>query len=379
MNSRAKRLLAAAAAALLGARAARAADWKQAAPDYAWSFPADHEPHPDYRSEWWYFTGHLASASDPSRRFSYQFTIFRIGVNPGREKSRSRWASRQLLMGHAAVTDLANGRHLFSDVVYRESPLLATFGTGKHLANTLGPAGSTGTWTLGWNGAGFEFSARDDAQDFGFSLKTSPLKPLILEGPNGYSRKTESGSAASLYYSFTRLRTSGSLRVAGSSQAVTGESWMDKEFGSGQLGPDQVGWDWFSLQFADGRELMLYVLRDKSGRPSFAHATAVDAKGRTRFLKAADFHISVEDHWRSPLTGGDYPSRWKIEIPSEGRNFVLIPRLADQENRGRRLKSMAYWEGSVDILDADRRPLGQGFVELTGYAPGSAPSAAPSF
>jgi predicted secreted hydrolase len=375
MNSKTGLLV---AAAILGASAAYAADWKQARPDYAWSFPADHDPHPDYRSEWWYFTGHLASTEDPSRRFSYQFTIFRIGVDPARPKSRSRWASSELLMGHAAVTDLANGRHLFADVVYRESPLLASFGKGKRLASTLGPAGSTGTWTLGWNGAGFDFSARDDAQDFAFDLKTSPRKPLILEGPNGYSRKTESGSAASLYYSFTRLRTTGSVRVAGSSAAVAGESWMDKEFGSGQLGPDQVGWDWFSLQFADGRELMLYVLRDKSGNPSFAHGTAIDVKGRTRFLKAPDFHISVLDHWRSPLTGGVYPSRWSITIPAEGRTFVLAPRLADQENRGRRLKSMAYWEGSVDILSAELRPLGEGFVELTGYAPGSAPSAAPS-
>jgi len=356
---------------LLLATAARAAQWEEARPGYAWSFPADHRPHPQYLSEWWYVTGHLADAKDPSRRFSYQFTVFRIGLDPAANKSRSRWASRQLLMGHAAITDLTSGRHYFADLVYRESPLLARFGSGRNIATMLPPAGSTGTWTLDWNGSGFDFSARDDRQGFAFDLKTSALKPLVLQGPGGFSRKSADGSAASLYYSFTRLSTVGTLSVGGSTQAVRGESWMDKEFGSGRLGPDQTGWDWFSFQFDDGRELMLYVLRRRDGTPSFAHGTAVGPSGRTRFLAASEFKISVRAHWRSPVSGAVYPSLWTIEVPSERRSFEVVPRLADQENRGRRLKSMVYWEGSADLRAVDGgAPIGQGFVELTGYAPG---------
>ncbi len=358
---------------LLLAAPARA-DWQAARPDHRWSFPADHAPHPGYKTEWWYFTGHLVSAAAPARRFSYQFTVFRIGLSSAPVTGASRWTGRQLLMGHAALTDLSAGTHHFSDVLYRESPLLAQFGPGHPLlAASPSPAGSAGRWALSWNGTGFDFTARDDAQDFAFDLKTLPLKPLVLEGPHGFSRKSSTGDSASLYYSFTRLKTAGSVSVAGSSFAVTGESWMDKEFGSGQLAADQVGWDWFSLQFDDRTELMLYELRDKNGARSFAFGTAVDRGGRTRFLEAGEFKITVLDRWRSPGTGGVYPSRWRIEVPSLRRAFLLTPRLADQENRGRRLKKMAYWEGSVDVTAADAgAALGQGFVELTGYAPGSA-------
>jgi predicted secreted hydrolase len=351
------------------AAVARAEDWKAARMDYPWSFPRDHWARRGYRTEWWYFTGHLGAEGDPARRFGYQFTLFRVGLLPDRPGFDSAWAARDLLMGHAAVVDPVAGRHVFSELLYREAPFLAGFGAfpDSLIAWTRGPVGTDGRWTLRWNGAAFDLEMRDDARGIAFRLSTRPLKPLVFQGPEGYSRKGAGPTAASQYYSFTRLRTEGVVRMDGKSMRVHGESWMDKEFGSNMLSPAQVGWDWFSLRMDDGREVMLYLLRDAGGGIDFARGTLVDRNGGVRYLKAEDWILRVEGRWKSPRTGAEYPARWTLDLPGHGIRAEIRPEVQDQENRGSLAGGLFYWEGAVSILDPGGVRIGGGYVELTGY------------
>ena len=348
-------------------------DWYQAQPDYAWSFPRDHWSHEGYKSEWWYFTGHLRAAD--GRRFGYQFTFFRVGVLPTVPEAESAWSARDLIMGHAAISDLDSGEHRFSEVVYRAVPLLGGFGAWPEplIAWSRAPAGTSGKWRLSWNGSGFDFDMRDDAQDMSFSLSTHPGKPLIFQGPNGYSRKTQSGSGASQYYSFTRLRTSGELSLDGHTWQVSGESWMDKEFFTSVLAPQQVGWDWFSLQLDDQREVMLFLLRHEDGSSDFASGTVVYADGSTAYLDGIAFSVASDERWQSPHTDGVYPSRWRLSIAQENLDLEVVVEMADQENRSRLIDTLYYWEGAVRLLQNGAQ-VGKGYVELTGYGSSSRPA-----
>ncbi len=348
--------------------------WEAARPDYRWSFPQDHWARPGYQTEWWYLTGHLAGAG--GERFGYQFTIFRVGLLRERPEVDSGWAARNLVMGHAAVSDLGRGRHVFSELLYREIPLLAGFGRYPDplIAWSRAPAGTDGEWTLRWNGSAFDLAVTDRARGVAFRLATRPLKPLVFQGPNGLSRKGEGPTAASEYYSFTRLATEGTLTLDGRTTAVRGESWMDKEFGSSQLGERQVGWDWLSLRLADGRELMLYLLRDRAGAVDFARGTVVSKEGRPRYLGAGDFAVRATRVWKSRATGAEYPARWQVEVPGEGLSLEVVPELADQENRSELVRGLFYWEGAVAVRAPDGSPAGRGYVELTGYGTTTRPA-----
>ena len=352
---------------------AAASDWKHAQPDYAWSFPRDHWSHDGYKTEWWYFTGHLQG--EDGRRFGYQFTFFRVGVLPTAPGVDSAWAARDLIMGHAAVSDLDGNAHRFSELIYRAVPLLGGFGAWPEplIAWSRGPAGTSGKWRLSWNGSGFDFEARDDAQGMSLSLSTRPAKPLVFQGPNGYSRKTQSGSGASQYYSFTRLQTSGRLSLDGRTWQVSGESWMDKEFFTSVMEPQQIGWDWFSLQLDDQRELMLFLLRREDGSTDFASGTVIYADGSTTYLDGSAFSVAAGKLWQSPHTEGLYPSRWRLSVPQEKLELEIVAELADQENRSRLLDRLYYWEGAVKLL-IDGVEAGKGYVELTGYGTSSRPA-----
>ena len=355
-------------------------DWKTAQPDYAWSFPRDHWAHEGYKTEWWYFTGHLQA--EDGRRFGYQFTFFRVGVLPTAPDADSAWTARDLIMGHAAVSDLDRNDHRFSEVIYRAIPLLGGFGAWSQRASeaslpliawSRAPAGTPGKWRLAWNGSGFDFDMRDDAQALSFSLSTRPGKALVFQGPNGFSRKTQSGSGASLYYSFTRLQTSGQLSLDGQTWQVTGESWMDKEFFTSVLAPHQLGWDWFSLQLDDRREVMLFLLRREDGTTDFASGTVVHPDGSTTYLDGSTFTVVSQARWQSPHTEGVYPSRWRLTIPREQLDLEIVVEMADQENRSGLIGALHYWEGAVKLLQ-DGLPAGKGYVELTGYGTSSRPA-----
>ena len=356
--------------------AVEAAGWRLAQPDYSWSFPQDHWAREGYRTEWWYFTGRLVSENDPRRIFGYQFTFFRVGLLPQRPQLESQWAASDLVMGHAAVTDLAAEQHLFSEVFYRAIPLLGGFSRYPDplIAWSRAPTGTDGRWTLSWNTKAFDFSMEDRAQELAFDLSTLPTKAFVFQGPNGFSLKGSDKTAASHYYSFTRLRTEGSVTIRGQTTRVRGERWMDKEFGANQLSANQVGWDWFSLRLNDGREVMLYLLRDDQGRVDFARGSLVSRTGEVRYLETGDWTVQSSRTWKSRETGAEYPAGWTVRLPDVDLEMVVLPELADQENRSRIVEDLFYWEGLVRVQDLEGRPIGHGYVELTGYGTGRRPA-----
>ncbi len=357
----------------LSAATAQAGDWRPADPSHRWEFPRDHHVHPGYRNEWWYLTGTVADAADPSRRFGWQLTFFRVGLVPEAPLLDSAWTASDAVMAHAAVTDVAAGTHRFSEVLWRAVPLLGGFPAPPEsdLAWAHAPAGTGARWALSLEDGAFRVSMRDDARGLALDLVARPEKPLVLEGPNGLSRKAADERYASLYYSFTRLATEGTLVSGGRSARVRGEAWMDREMGSSQLAPDQSGWDWWGLRLADGRELMLYVLRAKGGGASWRAGTLVDRGGRARSLRDGEWSVEATGTWRSPATGAVYPSGWRIAVPGEAIRVEVIPEVREAENRSSLVPGLSYWEGPVRLTGPEGRHAGEGHVELTGYAPGA--------
>jgi predicted secreted hydrolase len=348
------------------------ATWRPADPAHRWQFPRDHHAHPGYRNEWWYFTGTLVATEDPARRFGYQLTFFRVGLAPERPRLDSAWAAADAVMAHLAVTDVASGAHVFSEVIWRAVPLLGGFPPppGSLLAWARAPPGSDARWTLALDGEAFRLSAADPSRGVAVDLVARPAKPVALQGPNGLSRKSGQAGYASLYFSMTRLATEGTLVAGGRTWRVRGESWMDKEMGSSQLAPDQVGWDWWSLRLADGRDLMLYVLRRADGGESWRTGTLVDRAGAVRVLAPEAFAVRRTGAWTSEASGATYPSGWEIEVPGEEVRLAVVPEVRAAENRSRLLPQLSYWEGPVRLVTPDGAPAGDGYVELTGYAKG---------
>jgi len=360
-----------------------AGDWAPVVPGYEWSFPADHWSHPSFKTEWWYFTGHLAGEGDPQQRFGYQFTFFRVGLLPQTPALDSSWATSCLIMGHASITDVSHGTHLFSEVLWRDTPLFGGFGAYPDplIASCLGPSGTAARWSLSAEGDGFRIRMADRGQGMALDLLVTPQKQMVFQGPGGLSRKGRDPGAASYYFSYTRLETAGTIAADGEDLAVTGTSWMDREFFSSELTGEQTGWDWFSIQFEDGRELMLYQLRHRDGTAAFGRGTWVSAAGEPVYLgMEQDWEMRVTDRWKSPETGISYPAGWILELDdpagAQPLRLAITPLAPDQENVSRR-SGLAYWEGAVTVrpagAPADAPPLGRGYVELTGYGEGNRP------
>lgn len=338
--------------------------FRPATPGYRYEFPKDHGSHPAYQTEWWYYTGHLQAKN--GRPFGFELTFFRRAVPPGKVKTQpSEWSVNHLYLAHFAVTDIAGRRFQFSDKLSRAA---------------LGKAGAEESrlrvWIDDWRAetkndpAGSHFlSARDGALALALTLR--PVKPLVIHGQDGISRKGAAAGQASHYYSFTRLATAGTIAIGGEQFEVTGTSWMDHEFGSADLGEDLVGWDWFSIQLEDESELMLYRLRRRDGSSDPASSgTVVSSDGRTRHLSVTDVRIESTETWTSRESGAVYPNRWRLVIPSLELTMDIVPLLDQQELRTSRSTQIIYWEGAVAVSGTKqgRSIKGQGYVELTGYA-----------
>ena len=227
--------------------------------------------------------------------------------------------------------------------------------------------GSSGQWRLENDGRAFTATMRDDNVGLGMNLKLTPEKPLVFQGPNGFSKKTGDGSAASMYYTLPRMAVTGSIAVNDSSQRVTGTGWMDREFSSGSLSATQIGWDWFGLQLDDGRDLMVYILRDSSGAQDYGHATLIDATGKPTYLSERDWSLQPSGSWKSKSTGTTYPMGWSLVINDSDINVEVVPMSEDQENVSANVPHLNYWEGAVTVIDGNGSPVGRGFAELTGY------------
>lgn len=329
------------------------------------NFPADHGPHADFQTEWWYYTGNLTAAT--GEHFGYQLTFFRRSVAPpdARSERSSAWRTDQVYMAHFAITDVAGGTHHSFERFSRGAAGLAG-----------AQAEPFRVWLEDWEVAGPAIGqARLRAAvvagdgDLRLDLALRDLKGPVLQGDRGYSRKGPEPGNASYYYSLPRIETTGTVVLRGQTWAVTGLSWMDHEFSTSALGPELAGWDWFSLQLSDGSEVMLYALRRTDGsRDPFSSGTLIAPDGSTRALAPDEFEITATGRsaWRSPRTGGRYPAGWTLIVPAADLRLTVRPYLADQEMR----TSLPYWEGAavVEGTRGGRMVTGQGYVELTGYA-----------
>lgn len=324
-----------------------------------WSFPNDFGPHPDYQTEWWYYTGNLES--EGGERFGYQMTIFRRAVLPelDRAERESSWATEQIYMGHFAISDVRSGEH---------------YAFERFMRGAAGLAGAQAepyrVWLENWQieeiaEGQYRLAAKQDEIALDIILKD--LKGPILHGDGGYSQKGPEAGDASHYYSQTRLETSGNLQTPQGNYRVSGLSWKDHEFSTSALSAGQVGWDWFSIQLDDGSELMVFQIRRNDGSVDpFSSGTWIRPNGELIHLEQNDFDILVEDWWISPNSGAEYPSQWTINIARLDSSLAIAPLLADQEMN----LSYDYWEGAVEIGGTVRgvSVSGSGYVELTGYA-----------
>jgi len=333
-----------------------------------WSFPRDHGSHDEYMVEWWYYIGNVVA--EDGQRFGFQFTIFRRALNPEPQpvSAASEWRTRQAFMAHFSLSDLDNG-----DFYHEERYARGGAGMAGALPNNTNPDAAFRVWLEDWqayalNDEATVFKIEADGGDFAVDLTLDQGKPYVLQGTDGLSQKSDEPGNASQYYSLTRLLTDGTITINGETFTVAGNAWMDREFSTSALGDDAQGWDWFALQFDDGRELVVGQIRLKEGGARTAYTgTMVYEDGSYRQLNFDEYEITPTATWESPHTGAVYPSGWTITVAADvvraENDFALTitPLMADQELSS---GDIAYWEGAVRISgDA----TGYGYAELTGY------------
>ncbi len=314
-------------------------------------FPDDLGQHPDYQAEWWYYTGNLADAE--GNRFGFQLTFFRRGLTPGLAERPSEWASNQIYFAHFTVTDVSDDSFTFHERFSRGSPGLAGVQSEPYhvwlddwYAQEIGPG---------------QVELRAEAEDIALKLVLTQAKPAALQGDRGLSQKSNEPGNASYYYSLTNNPARGTITTPRGTFDVTGNAWKDHEWSTSGLGPEAVGWDWYSLQLDDGREIMYFNIRKEDGSiEAVSGGTLIERDGSTRYLPKAEVQITVLDTWQSPDSGATYPAEWTFVIPGEGIDLRIKPLLPQQELR----VSFTYWEGAVQIEGTQQ---GYGYIEMTGY------------
>jgi predicted secreted hydrolase len=315
-------------------------------------FPVDYGSHPQFRTEWWYVTGWLTTQHGES--LGFQITFFRTKPDID-EANPSSFTPHQLLIAHCAISDPKRGR-LWQDQRIRRA------GLGLAEAAT----GDTRVWIDRWSlkRDGTAYAAKVDAEDFSLDLSLLETQAVLLNGDSGVSRKGPSPEAASYYYSLPHLRVTGTISRQGSGDRVTGEAWFDHEWSSEYLDADAVGWNWIGINLNDGAALMAFSIRGSRGEQRWAGGTLRSADGKLQILQPADVAFSPGRRWVSPRTGITYPVQWTVRAGA--RNIELEPLLDDQENDTRLSTGAIYWEGAVQAFEQGR-PVGRGYVELTGY------------
>jgi predicted secreted hydrolase len=335
------------------------AQYRSALPGYHFAFPRDHFSHPDFETEWWYYTGNLKSSG--GHRFGFELTFFRQAVNRDPAKSAA-WDVRDLYLAHLALSDLDGQRFYHKERTNRSGPGIA--GASEAAARIW-----NGNWQIRWAGDDQELQAVDDSFSLRFTLHSE--KPPVIHGEDGVSQKAAGTGRASHYVSLTRLATMGSIELDGKNFDVIGFTWMDHEFFTNQLEADQVGWDWLSIQFEDRTELMLFRIRRKDGSiDPYSAGTFIDAASRTTHLRAGDFTLQPQGKtWTSSATRAVYPIQWKIAIRKLGIQLEATTPLPSQEFAEKSRHTPSYWEGAV-ILSGHRGNQaldGAGYLEMTGY------------
>lgn len=326
--------------------------------------PRDLYAHAEAQTEWWYYTGHLLT--DTGRRIGFELVFFkrrtdldRFGVVP------LRLIGNPLYLAHFALTDESRGRFRYE---HRKS--------ANGLFDPAARADSRrlylrlGDWTVREAHGLHLLHATLDGGRLVFEAALRPSKPAALNGREGAGVSFKDHGEASRYFSYTRMEAEGDLTLDGVTERFRGEAWMDREFGTWATTQGQKGWDWFSIQFEDRTELMVYHIRDAQNRPSnFSSGTFIDAEGRGTHLSREDFELEPTGHWRSPHTGANYPSGWRLRVPRAGVDVTVTPVIKDQELDTRGTTMIVYWEGACEVAgrrnDADIN--GRAYVELVGY------------
>ena len=336
-------------------------EWQIAVPGLQYQFPRDHGVHPGFKTEWWYFTGELRA--EDGREFGYELTWFRQGVMPQRPAGASRFVVQDFKFAHFAISDVGAGQFTFAQRMAR-----GAYGEAGEGNGSAGPLAWIDDWRLTVEPDG-TWRIAAEYQGRALNLRLMPVKGPVIEGADGVSRKSAGEGHASYYYSYTRMRTAGDLTLPGAAPlAVTGETWFDHEWATNQLAKGEAGWDWFSLQLSDGTELMLYRMRLTNGEADPASSgTWTQKDGRVVYLNVNDLKLTPLEFWKSGTTGGNYPVRWRVEIPRLGLSLEVSTPLKNQELA---LPSLAYWEGLIHTTGTvnGAAVTGHGYLELTGYA-----------
>jgi predicted secreted hydrolase len=336
--------------ALLASLLAATQPYREALPGYRYQFPRDHFEHPDFRTEWWYYTGNLRTTQ--GERFGFELVFFRQGERRGPADNISAWRVDDMYQAHLALTDINGKRFWYRERLNRAGPGIAGASFAERRV-------WNGNWSATWEGD--RQIIRAVADDILFRLELTPLKPPVIHGEDGVSQKAAAPGKASYYVSFPRLEVRGQVN----GRDVRGTAWMDHEWFSHQLENAQAGWDWFSAQLDDGADVMLFQLRRRDGSiDPFSAGTYIDRQGRARHLKRGDFTLEPREYWTSPKTKARYPIKWRITIPRLGVSMECAAALPGQELVAEHRGGTSYWEGAVTYAGS---VSGVGYLEMTGY------------
>ena len=324
-----------------------------ALPPMKFAFPRDFGAHPAFRTEWWYITGHAQSGG---REFGFQVTFFRARVDRTQGMT-SRFAAKQLVFAHAALTDV-QGRKLWHDQrIAREGFDVALTAEGDTRVRLR-------DWSLERQAQGYR--ARLPAGDFTLDLQFNPTQPVLLQGQQGLSRKGPLVENASYYYSEPQLAARGSVSLQGQRFEVAGRAWLDHEWSSEYMHADAVGWDWIGMNLDDGSALMAFRLRRRDGSALWDGGSFRSPKSGLYTFSPGEAVFSPQRRWTSPLSQASYPVEWIVRTPAD---FYTVKAVIDnQELDSRGSTGAIYWEGLSVLIDSNGKQVGRGYLEMTGYA-----------
>jgi predicted secreted hydrolase len=334
-------------------------------PRRALSFPRDHGAHPDVRTEWWYATGWLSDLAGAPPRFGFQVTFFRSRTGLAQDNP-SRFAARQLLFAHAAVSDLSASRLRHAQRIARWSGDPDAAASPRAAAAVHTTRVHLGAWRLARDdGGAYRAEVHDDGARFSLQLLLTPTQPLLLQGQAGWSAKGPGAEHASHYYSQPQLGVQGRLSQDGVTRSVQGRGWLDHEWSQALLPPGAVGWDWIGMNLDDGSALTAFQLRRADGSPVWAGGSFRAAGQAARIFANEEVQFTGSAPWTSPATRARYPTRWRIQTPVG--TFDVQAQFEAQELDGGASTGAVYWEGLSSLKRGDQR-VGWGYLEMTGYA-----------
>ncbi len=323
------------------------------------NFPKDHGSHPEFKTEWWYFTGHLQN--NFAKKFGLELTFFRVGVNT-QNSMRSKWAVQSIYLAHFAITDDENDSFNHAEKISRDN-----FSKAGSSLSTLD------VWIDDWSAKLKDNTIllSANSEDISISLNLTPFKNVVLQGRDGFSQKGPKIGQASYYSSFTNLKGSGTIRIKNTIHQISkAKVWMDHEVTSSDIAYGIEGWDWFAIQLDDDSELMIYQLRDKQNNPTkYSSGTIIYPDGQTKRLNNSDFKITPHSTWKSKTTNINYPHEWTIIVPKDEIELVIVPTVKNQEMTTSKSTRNSYWEGRSTVTGRvkGKEKTGNAYVELVGY------------